>query len=209
MTETIVESLQPAIKLQEKTDEQLALDYIAGNNDAFDELLERNKTKLYSYINFVVRNREVADDIFQDTFVKVIVRLQRGEYQPTGKFSAWLTRIAHNVIMDRFRNQQYNGTVDVDENNDMSKIESDGLSDTFLEAQYINEQTLRDVKHLMENLPAAQREVVFMRFFQDMSFKEIAEATSVSINTALGRMRYAVINLRRMVRDNDLQLQLV
>ena len=189
------------------TNEQLAVAYMDGNNGAFDLLLERNKTKLFSYILFVVRSRDVADDIFQDTFVKVIVKLQRGEYRPSGKFSAWLTRIAHNVIMDRFHSQQNSSTVDVE--NEMARVEGDSLTDEPVENSFINEQTFTDVKHLMDNLPPLQREVVFMRYFQEMSFKEIAEATGVSINTSLGRMHYAVNNLRKMVKNNNMELHIV
>lgn len=191
------------------TDEQLAIHYAKGCVKAFDLLLERNKSKLFSYIYFVVRNRDVAEDIFQDTFVKVIIRLQHGEYLPSGKFNAWLTRIAHNLIMDRFRAMQNDTVVDVDEDNDMAKVEGAEVADQPVEAYFVNEQVLSDVKHLMDKLPPTQREVVFMRYFQEMSFKEIAEATGVSINTSLGRMRYAVMNLRRMVRRNKLELQLV
>lgn len=197
------------VQLRSMTDEQLALAYVEGNNSAFDLLLERNKTKLFSYILFVVRNRDLANDIFQDTFVKVIIRLQKGEYQPTGKFAAWLTRIAHNIIMDTFRMQANGNVVDVDGENDMSKLEGENIVDMPVEAAFINEQVLCDVKHLMDRLPAVQREVVFMRFFQELSFKEIAEATGVSINTSLGRMRYAVLNLRRMVKRNKVELRLV
>lgn len=195
--------------LREYTDEELAVAYINGNNNAFDMLLERNQQKLFSYILFVVRNREAANDIFQDTFLKVIVKLQNGDYQPTGKFSAWLTRIAHNVIMDKFRVVQNGGIVDVDEENDMAKIEGENLTDEPIETYFINEQTLADVKNLMENLPPVQREVVFMRYFQEMSFKEIAVATDVSINTALGRMHYAIQNLRRMVKKHKMELQML
>lgn len=195
--------------LSMKTDEELALAYAEGNNKAFDILLERNKTKLFTYINFMVRNQEVADDVFQDTFVKVIVRLQNGEYQPSGKFGAWLIRIAHNIIMDRFRNAHNENVVDVSEENDIDRLGHDAIESSFAEAQFINEQVFVDVKHLMEKLPTLQREVVFMRFFQDMSFKEIAETTGVSINTSLGRMRYAVLNLRKMAKQNNMQLQLM
>ena len=199
------ESAKP---LHDMTDEELAMRYINGDNSAFDLLLDRNKTKLFSYILFVVRNRDVADDLFQDTFVKIIVKLQNGEYTPSGKFGAWMTRIAHNIIMDWFRNQTNGQIVDVDETNDMTRIEGDSITDAPVEAAYINEQVLSDVKHLMDQLPATQREVVFMRYFQNLSFKEIADTTGVSINTSLGRMRYAVINLRRMVKSNDIALQL-
>ena len=183
--------------------------YVNGDEKSFDMLVERNRRKLFSYILFVVRNKDIAEDVFQDTFMKVLVKLQSGEYQPTGKFSAWLTRIAHNIIIDRFREEQNDNVVDVNDENDMSRIEDEFLTYTPAESSYMNEQTLTQVKRLMEALPSVQREVVFMRFFQDMPFKEIAEATGVSINTSLGRMRYAVMNMRRLVKENNLELQLL
>lgn len=196
-------------ELQKMTDEELAVAYIGGDNKAFDILLDRNQKRLFSYIYFMVRNREIADDIFQDTFVKVIVSLQKGEYAPSGKFYSWMIRIAHNLVMDLFRDQHNKGIVDVDETNDMSKVSEHNLTESFAEERFINEQVLCDVKHLMDKLPAAQREVVFMRFFQELSFKEIAETMDISINTALGRMRYAVINLRKMMKQHNMELQLV
>lgn len=189
--------------------EELAIAYVNGDEKSFDLLVERNRRKLFSYILFVVRNKDIAEDVFQDTFMKVLVKLQSGEYQPTGKFSAWLTRIAHNIIIDRFREDQNDNIVDVNDENDMSRIEDEFLTYTPAESSYMNEQTLLQVKRLMEALPSVQREVVFMRFFQDMPFKEIAEATGVSINTSLGRMRYAVMNMRRLVKENNLELQLL
>lgn len=191
------------------SEEELAVAYVNGDNAAFDELLRRNEKKLMSYILFVVRNNDLAMDIFQDTFVKVILKLQSDEYKPTGKFNAWLTRIAHNVIMDHYRRLHGSQIVDVNEENDMSSIKGESMADEPIETYFINEQTLTEVKQLMYALPAVQREVVYMRFFQEMSFKEIAEATGVSINTSLGRMRYAVINLRRMVKEHALELRLV
>lgn len=191
------------------SNEELAMAYINGDEKSFDLLLERNRQKLYSYILFTVRNKDIANDVFQDTFMKVLVKLQNGEYQPTGKFSAWLTRIAHNIIMDRFRDEQNDNIVDVNDDNDLSCIESEFLTANPAESSCINEQTLSQVKRLMEALPSVQREVVFMRFFQEMPFKEIAEATGVSINTSLGRMRYAVMNMRRLVKENHIELQLI
>ena len=189
------------------TDEQLALAYIDGNNKAFDLLLARTQTKLFTYIIFVVRDRDVADDIFQETFVKVITKLQQRKYVNSGKFSAWLVRIAHNVIMDWYREQKSEKIVEPSEDNDLSNLGGD-LLDMNVENQFVNEQVLRDVKKMMNMLPPTQREVVYMRFYQEMSFKEIAEATGVSINTSLGRMRYAILNLRRMVREHHVTLQL-
>lgn len=194
--------------LFEMSDEQLALLYIDGDNRAFDLLLQRNQSKLYSYIIFVVRDRDIADDIFQETFVKVITKLHQRKYATTGKFSAWLMRIAHNIIMDWYREQRAEKIVEPTEDNDLSNLSGNDLLDTNVENQFVNDQVLRDVRKMMNMLPPSQREVVFMRFYQEMSFKEIAEATGVSINTSLGRMRYAILNLRRMAREHDVVLQL-
>ncbi|MCH3982854.1 MAG: sigma-70 family RNA polymerase sigma factor [Prevotella sp.] len=194
--------------LSKMTDEELALSYVEGNNRAFDLLLSRNQSKLYTYILFVVRDRETADDIFQETFVKVITKLQEGKYTNSGKFSAWLMRIAHNVIMDLYRSQKADKVIEPTPDNDLSNVNFSGILDSNIESQYVNAQVLEDVKKLMNMLPATQREVVFMRFYQELSFKEIAELTNVSINTALGRMRYAILNLRRMVQSHHITLQL-
>jgi len=190
------------------TDEMLALRYIEGDNRAFDELLTRNQQKLYNYIMFVVRDPELANDVFQDTFVKVISKLQEGKYTDSGKFSFWLTRIAHNVIMDVYRQQKGEHIVESGEDNDLSRLRSNDLMDSNREAEYVNTQIMADVRTLMDTLPATQREVVYMRFYQDLSFKEIAETTGVSINTSLGRMRYALINMRRMAKQHKLQLSM-
>lgn len=195
--------------LSEKTDEELAMLYVKGETRAFDLILARNQSKIYSYIMFIVRNDELANDIFQDTFVKVISKLHDGKYQPTGKFSAWLLRIAHNLIMDHYRDSAQMGYVDQGEDNDLSNLSSRDMLDINRESQIVNEQIHRDVKRLMEELPQAQREVVYMRFYQNLSFKEIAEITGVSINTSLGRMRYAVMNMRRMARSHGISLQIV
>lgn len=189
-------------------DEALALLYVGGDNRAFDELLARNQQKLYNYILFVVRDPELANDVFQETFVKVITRLQEGKYTDSGKFSFWLTTIAHNVIMDTFRQQKSEHTIEVSEDNDLNKLRRQDLLESNRENEFVNTQIMKDVRHLMDTLPAPQREVVYMRYYQDLSFKEIAEATGVSINTSLGRMRYALINMRRMAKEHDLQLNL-
>ena len=191
------------------TDEELAMDYVNGNNRAFDELLFRHQSKLFSYILFVVRDREIADDLFQETFVKVITKLQEGKYSPSGKFSAWMMRIAHNVIMDLYRGLKVQKIVDTSDDNDLSNISTNDFYSMDIESQYVNTQVLKDVKKLMNFLPASQREVVYMRYYQQLSFKEIAEMTNVSINTSLGRMRYAILNLRRMVKENEITLQMV
>lgn len=190
------------------TDETLALLYVGGDNRAFDELLTRNQQKLYSYILFVVRDPELANDVFQDTFVKVITRLQEGKYTDSGKFAFWLTRIAHNIIMDSYRQQQSEHIVEPTEDNDLSNLRSEDVMDINRENEYVNAQVMKDVRHMMEALPAPQREVVYMRYYQDLSFKEIAEMTGVSINTSLGRMRYALINMRHMAKQHNIQLSL-
>jgi RNA polymerase sigma-70 factor (ECF subfamily) len=189
------------------SDEELALSYIDGNNSAFDILLQRNESKVFSYILFVVHDKEKANDIFQETFVKVIVKLRQGKYTSNGKFSAWVLRIARNIMLDGFREQKRGNVVEARQDNDLSNFGCEML-DGNIENKYINDQVLLDVKKMMNLLPDTQREVVFMRFYQDMSFKEIAEVTNVSINTALGRMRYAILNLRRMAKTHDIALQL-
>lgn len=189
------------------TDEELAIMYVDGDNKAFDLLLSRNQEKLFTYILFVVRDREMANDMFQETFFKVVSRLQQGKYIANGKFSAWLMRIAHNVIMDWYRQQRAQNIVDAPKENDLSNVGST-LLESSREGELVNNQVMEDVRRMMSYLPASQREVVFMRFYQQMSFKEIAEATGVSINTALGRMRYAILNLRRMTREHQLTLQM-
>lgn len=188
------------------TDEELALLYVGGNNRAFDELLARNQSKLFTYIMFVVRDRELADDIFQDTFVKVIMKLQEGKYTTSGKFSYWITRIAHNIIMDRYRQQKTERMVEPTEDNDLSNLKESAVLDSNRENEIVNEQVQADVRHIMNCLPAPQREVVYMRFYQDLSFKEIADITGVSINTSLGRMRYAILNMRRMAKEHNIAL---
>lgn len=189
------------------TDEELAIMYVDGDNKAFDLLLSRNQEKLFTYILFVVRDREMANDMFQETFFKVVSRLQQGKYIANGKFSAWLMRIAHNVIMDWYRQQRAQNIVDAPKENDLSNVGST-LLESSREGELVNNQVMEDVRRMMSHLPASQREVVFMRFYQQMSFKEIAEATGASINTALGRMRYAILNLRRMTREHQLTLQM-
>lgn len=194
--------------LQDLTDEELALLYVEGNNRAFDLLLLRNEVKLFSYIMFMVRDQEVANDIFQETFLKVVSKLQNHEYSVNGKFGGWLLRIAHNVMMDMYRGQRYKYVVESKDDNDLSNISGDDLLETNAEVNLINIQVLSDVRKMMDQLPTLQREVVYMRYYQQLTFKEIAEATGVSINTSLGRMRYALLNLRRMAKKHDVYLQL-
>ena len=195
-------------QLHEMTNEELALSYINGDNKAFDLLLSRNQEQLFSYIFFIVRDRALADDLFQETFIKVITKLNEGKYCTNGRFGAWLITVAHNTIMDFYRsskNDKYLNNIDT---NEFDNAVSISLMDSCIENHYVNQQVLKDVKRMVDMLPALQREVVFMRFFQQLSFKEIAEITNVSINTALGRMRYAILNLRRMAKTNGITLQL-
>jgi RNA polymerase sigma factor (sigma-70 family) len=190
------------------TDEELAVRYMNGDNDAFDLLLKHNQSKLFTYIYYIVRDEEKANDFFQDTFIKIITKLQDGMYSPSGKFLAWCMRIAHNVIMDQYRNERSCKIVEPTEDNDLSNLKVDSVQETNKEIEFANRQVMEDVKKMMNNLPASQREVVYMRFFQQMSFKEIAATTNVSINTSLGRMRYAVLNMRRMAREHGIHLDL-
>lgn len=195
--------------LADMTDEELAISYVGGNNQAFDMLLSRNQSKLFAYILFVVHDEELANDVFQETFVKIIVKLQSGLYQPSGKFGAWCMRIAHNVVMDYYREQRARHIIEPTQDNDLTKLKHTNVLDVNVETQYVNDQVLSDVRRLMESLPAPQREVVYMRYYQQMSFKEIADTTNVSINTALGRMRYALINMRRIAREHGMALSYV
>ena len=193
--------------LKTMTDEALVDLYAFGNNAAFDVLLNRYKKSIHSYIYYIVRNQELTEDIFQDTFLKVIMTIKQGRYTDNGKFKAWITRIAHNLIIDNFRQERNENTISNDEAevdllNDMS------LCDTNIEDEMIQEQVYKDIRKLVKHLPDNQREVLEMRFYQDMSFKEIADITGVSINTALGRMRYAILNMRRMAEENHIELAL-
>ena len=196
-------------KLSQMTDEELAMEYVEGNNHAFDELLGRTQQGIYSYIIFIVKNQEVANDIFQETFLKAITNLQMRRYTPTGKFNAWMIRIAHNAIMDWYRRQKTRQIIDAEDDFDIAAMSDNDLMETSREDLLANAQVLSDVKMMIDYLPDTQREVVRMRYYENLSFKEIAEKTGVSINTSLGRMRYALINMRRLAKEHHMQLQLV
>lgn len=193
-------------KLCKLSDEQLVKNYANGDSDAFDTLLARYQQKIYSYILFLVHDDEVADDLFQETFMKAIVTIRQGRYVESGRFSAWLTRIAHNLVIDKYR-QDRNSNVISNDASDADLFNDASLSDITLEMKMITEQSLTDVGRLLKELPDNQKEVLYMRFYQDLSFKEIADATGVSINTALGRMRYGLINLRKMVSERGIVLE--
>ncbi len=194
--------------LERMTDEELALAYMNGNNRAFDELLSRSQDKIFNYIMYVVKDEDLANDLFQETYLKVITKMQNGRYTDTGKFFWWLTRVAHNVIIDYYRAQKSSHIIEPTKDNDLSNLSHNSVMDSNRESELANAQVLRDVKKLMEALPEPQREVVFMRYFQELSFKEIAEMTGVSINTSLGRMRYALINLRKLTHQHGVNLVL-
>lgn len=188
-------------------DEELVVMYATGNNAAFDVLLNRYKSNIHAYIYYIVRDRDLTEDIFQETFVKVIMTIKQGRYTENGKFKAWITRIAHNLIIDHFRQERNENTISNDE------VEVDLFNDMRLcegtvEDHLVQAQVLSDVKKMVEYLPDNQREVLEMRYYQNMSFKEIADRTGVSINTALGRMRYAILNMRRMAEENRIELSI-
>ena len=187
--------------LNAATDEMLVDMYIKGNDIAFDVLMKRYESKVYSYIYYSVKNQELAEDLFQDVFVKIVVRLRSGQYQASGTFYSWVMRVAHNLIIDHFRKTNDDKVVSNDEG------EQDLFNDPSLavnenrEQEMIKEQMIKDIKVLIAKLPESQRQVLLMRYYEDMSFKEIAQKTNCSINTALGRMRYALLNLKKMSRS--------
>ena len=193
--------------MKKMADDVLVTLYLNGNNGAFDVLLNRHKDRLFNYIFFIVRSRELAEDLFQETFVKAIVTLQQGRYVNDGKFSAWITRIAHNLVIDQFRVERNENLISNDET-EFDLLNDARLSEGTVENRIVNEQVLCDVRALIDELPDCQREVVFMRYYQDLSFKDIADITGVSINTALGRMRYAVLNMRRIAAEKNVSLVL-
>jgi RNA polymerase sigma-70 factor (ECF subfamily) len=193
--------------LKTMADEELVVLYAGGKNAAFDVLLNRYKSSVYSYIYFIVRNKDLTEDIFQETFVKVIMTIKQGRYTENGKFKAWITRIAHNLIIDNFRQERSENTISNDDV-EVDLFNNIKLCDGTIEDRLVNHQVLSDVKKLVQYLPESQREVLEMRYYQDLSFKEIADLTGVSINTALGRMRYAILNMRRMIAENQMELSL-
>ena len=185
-------------------DSILVKNYIDGDESALGRLIKKHKSRIYNFIFSKVLNRDIAEDIFQDTFIKVIKTLKRGFYNEEGKFLPWIMRIAHNLVIDHFRR---NNRIPKFENSNEYDI-FQNLSDSSLNAEksIIKSQVSNDLQLLVEELPDDQKDVIIMRLYRDMSFKEIAENTGVSINTALGRMRYAIINLRKMIDDNQIIL---
>jgi len=186
-------------------DNELVQSFIEGDQNSLEILIHRHKSRVYSYILLIVKNQELAEDIFQETFIKVIRSLKKGKYVENGKFVSWVLRISHNLIIDHFRKQKLQGTV----SNDSLEVDifnSQKFSDFTIEDEMVNNQILSEVKELIKELPEDQQQVIYMRHYMDLSFKEIAEQTDVSINTALGRMRYALINLRKLIKQKKLEL---
>ena len=190
---------------KDKSDEQLISLYVDGKNEAFDALIERHKDRVFMYIYHAVKNEELANDIFQDTFFKVITTLKQGRYVENGHFPAWITRIAHNLIIDYFRQTKAENLQSTDDE-DINILNRKELSDGTVEDDIVTTQIHNDVRRLVKALPESQREVLEMRYYKNMSFKEIADTTGVSINTALGRMRYAILNMRRIAEEHNIVL---
>lgn len=185
-------------------DSSLVNSYIAGNESALETLIKRHQSKIFGFIYSKVGDRDLSDDIFQDTFIKVIRTLKSNAYNEEGKFLPWVMRIAHNLIVDHFRhNKKMPLYRETEEFSIFSIMTDDSLT---IENKLISDQVIKDLRQLVEELPLDQKEVLVMRLYQDMSFKEISEATGVSINTALGRMRYAVLNLRKVVDKHQIIL---
>lgn len=189
------------------SDEKLVKSFIGGNHSSIDVLIDRHKAKVFSYIMMCVKQQELAEDIFQESFIRVIRTLKKGKYSDSGKFSSWVMRISHNLIIDHYRKQK-NQAVISNDNYEFDLFNSTKFAERSIEDQIVFDQILSEVSMLVKLLPDNQREVVELRHFKGLSFKEIAEETNVSINTALGRMRYALINLRRMMEERNLSLTL-
>ena len=188
------------------SDQELINLYLAGCHSSFETLVRRHKRKVFTYIYLNVKDRHLAEDLFQDTFIKVIKTLRTGNYNDEGKFLPWVMRIAHNLIIDHYRKS--NRIPLVENDNDFDVFNTIKIYDECVEEKMVVQQVHEDVKKLLDFLPDDQKEVIMMRHYADMSFKEIAEQTNVSINTALGRMRYALINLRRLVKEKDIILSI-
>ena len=187
------------------TDADLVKSYINGSEIALETLVNRHKLQIFNFINSKINDRDTSEDIFQDTFIKVIRTLKNGLYNEEGKFLPWIMRIAHNLVIDHFRKSNRIPTIENKEEFDIFQF----VSDTAPNAEniLIEDQILKDIQKLIQELPDDQKEVLIMRLYRDMSFKEIAENTKVSINTALGRMRYAIINLRKLIEDHKIVLE--
>lgn len=189
------------------TDDELVSRYANGGNEAFASLLNRHNKRIFSYILFYVKDEDVANDIFQDTFFRAITVIRQHRYSANDKFFSFLCRVAHNLIIDYFRARKSENQVGEECLDYANVLQQADLQDVNIEDKLVASQILKDVKKLMNELPDSQREIVRMRFYENLSFKEIAELTNISINTALGRMRYAIMNMRRMAEENHLALE--
>ena len=192
-------------KQNELNDNELVQRFISGDTNSLEILIHRHKSRIFSYIMLIVKNQELAEDVFQETFIKVIRSLKRGKYTENGKFVSWVLRISHNLIIDHFRKEKLRGTISSD-NTGMDIFNSQKFSEETIEDQMVTAQILSEVKELINELPEDQQQVIYMRHYMGLSFKEIAEQTDVSINTALGRMRYALINMRKLIDTKKLVL---
>jgi len=195
------------VEIKQLDDHTLVQKFVDGEYECLEILINRHKNRIYTYIFMIVKNHAVAEDIFQDTFIKVIQSLKKGRYTENGKFVSWAIRIAHNLIIDHFRKEKHLSTVSNDES-EVDIFNSPKFSDMNIEDNLVSEQIFREVRHLIDELPDDQRQVVIMRHYLGFSFREIAEHSGVSINTALGRMRYALINLRKLIDERQLNLTL-
>lgn len=193
------------LNLRKLADDQLVAAFASGENQAFDILLERHTQRVHNYILHLVKDPDIADDVFQETFVKVIMTIKQNRYTSDGKFASWVVRIAHNVVIDHFRQEKAESTVSTDDA-DYDLLNRRELSDDTVEDMMVDSAIRNDIRHLVKALPSEQRQVLVMRYYSNLSFKEIAERTGVSINTALGRMRYAILNLRRLAREHNIEL---
>ena len=189
-----------------QSDQILLKSYLSGDEAAFEILIRKHKDKVFAFILSKIKNYNLAHDVFQDTFIKVINSLKRGKYNEEGKFVPWVTRIAHNLVIDHFRRQKK--TRSIAPTDDFNIFDVISNEEKNAEEEMIDDQITSDVRKLIEELPEDQKEVLKMRYYKDLSFKEISEITDVSINTALGRMRYAIINLRKFVEKHNVQLQI-
>jgi len=189
----------------ETSDYELIKKFIEGEQSCFEELIHRHKNKVYAYISLYIRDQALAEDIFQDTFLKVIQSVKAGKYYEDGKFLSWVMRIAHNLIIDHFRRLRQMNTMSNDDY-ESDLFNSKSLAEKNIEEDLVRIQVKKDVRKLISMLPYDQREVVILRHYTGLSFKEIAEITGVSINTALGRMRYALINMRKMINEKKISL---
>ena len=193
------------MNVQVLSDQVLLNNYLSGDRNAISRLIERHSRRVRDYINMMVKDRDVAEDIFQETFIKAVRVIDEGRYTDNGKFLSWILRIAHNQVIDHFRAQRQSKAVTESEAG-YDVLGTLRFAERTVEDSMVSDQIERDVRALVELLPAEQREVVMLRYFSGLSFKDIAEQTEVSINTALGRMRYALINLRRMINEKNLVL---